>query len=66
MLQAVATRRRLLQATSDGAAVVQVQLTGASENKTNDIAVELGDVVAKGALEVCAFDCDHMVNKRLL
>ncbi len=50
--QAVAARRRLLQTTSDTAAVVQVQMTGASENATAALAQELGSVVANNALEV--------------
>lgn len=44
--------RRLLQSTADSAAVVQVQMTGASENKTAQIAIELGSVVANNALSV--------------
>ena len=49
--QAVASRR-LLQTSTDTAAVVQVQMTGANENATAAIAQELGSVVANNALEV--------------
>ena len=52
--QAVATRR-LLQSSSDTAAVVQVQMTGANENATAAIAQELGSVVANSALQVGSF-----------
>ena len=51
-------RRRLAQATSsssgsDSAAVVQVQLTGASANATTAIGAQLGQVVTNSALQVC-------------
>ena len=52
--QAVATRR-LLQSSSDTAAVVQVQMTGPNENATAAIAQELGSVVANSALQVRSF-----------
>ena len=50
-LQAVATRR-LLQSTSDTAAVVQVQMTGSTEISTAQIAQELGSIVSNNALQV--------------
>ena len=50
-MQAVATRR-LLQSTSDTAAVVQVQMTGLTENSTDQIAQELGSIVSNNALQV--------------
>ena len=49
--QAVASRK-LLDSSSDTAAVVQVQMTGANENATAQIAQELGNVVANNALQV--------------
>ncbi|CAK0786860.1 hypothetical protein CVIRNUC_010074 [Coccomyxa viridis] len=48
--KAVATRR-LLQSTSDTAAVVQVQMTGSTENSTAQIAQELGSIVSNNALQ---------------
>ena len=43
--------RKLLQSTSDTAAVVQVQMTGSNANTTAEIAQELGTVVANNALQ---------------
>lgn len=51
-IQAVATRRLLQSAATDSAAVVQVQMTGKSENQTNQIAQELGTVVSNTNLQV--------------
>lgn len=50
--QAVATRRLLQSAATDSAAVVQVQMTGKSENQTDQIAQELGTVVSNTNLQV--------------
>ena len=56
--QAVATRRMLLQnAATDSAAVVQVQMTGTSENQTTLIAQELGTVVSNTNLQVPSSFC---------
>lgn len=56
--QAVATRRMLLQnAATDSAAVVQVQMTGTSENQTTLIAQELGTVVSNTNLQVPSSLC---------
>ncbi|CAL8465269.1 g4804 [Coccomyxa elongata] len=49
--KAVATRRLLQSAATDSAAVVQVQMTGKSENQTNQIAQELGTVVSNTNLQ---------------
>ncbi|KAK9903383.1 hypothetical protein WJX75_004519 [Coccomyxa subellipsoidea] len=54
--KAVATRRMLLQnAATDSAAVVQVQMTGTSENQTTLIAQELGTVVSNTNLQASLY-----------
>lgn len=55
--QAVATRRLLQSAVSDTAAVVQVQMTGKSENQTDLIAQELGTVISNTKLQVTSLFC---------
>jgi len=52
VIQAVATRKLLQNAATDTAAVVQVQMTGKSENQTTQIAQELGTVVSNNDLQV--------------
>lgn len=52
LIQAVATRRLLQSAATDTAAVVQVQMTGKSENQTTQIAQELGAIVSNNDLQV--------------
>ena len=60
-MQAVATRR-LLQSTSDTAAVVQVQMTGSTENSTAQIAQELGSIVSNNALQVWLAALSHQAH----
>ena len=60
-MQAVATRR-LLQSTSDTAAVVQVQMTGSTENSTAQIAQELGSIVSNNALQVWLAAPNHQAH----
>ncbi|EIE23235.1 hypothetical protein COCSUDRAFT_47556 [Coccomyxa subellipsoidea C-169] len=53
--KAVATRRLLQRAVSDTAAVVQVQMTGKSENQTDLIAQELGTVISNTKLQASLY-----------